>query len=99
MPSAFEKQVKPHVSKHFDFFFYVFFLLKPLCQWQKTYSSLVKCKKCNRVCFHSLQGSSKLEKAEILQMTVDHLKLLHAMGGKGGTAYMVGFSLSISSIL
>ncbi|XP_038839907.1 hairy/enhancer-of-split related with YRPW motif-like protein, partial [Salvelinus namaycush] len=26
---------------------------------------------------------SKLEKAEILQMTVDHLKLLHAMGGKG----------------
>ncbi|XP_064838901.1 hairy/enhancer-of-split related with YRPW motif-like protein [Oncorhynchus masou masou] len=29
------------------------------------------------------QGSSKLEKAEILQMTVDHLKLLHAIGGKG----------------
>eukprot|EP00066_Takifugu_rubripes_P029166 XP_011618432.1 PREDICTED: hairy/enhancer-of-split related with YRPW motif-like protein [Takifugu rubripes] len=29
------------------------------------------------------QGSSKLEKAEILQMTVDHLKLLHAVGGKG----------------
>ncbi|KAJ7991961.1 hypothetical protein DPEC_G00289280 [Dallia pectoralis] len=30
------------------------------------------------------QGSSKLEKAEILQMTVDHLKLLHVMvGGKG----------------
>ncbi|XP_062846837.1 hairy/enhancer-of-split related with YRPW motif-like protein [Trichomycterus rosablanca] len=29
------------------------------------------------------QGSSKLEKAEILQMTVDHLKLLHAMGSKG----------------
>nr|XP_013998696.1 unnamed protein product [Salmo salar] len=29
------------------------------------------------------QGSSKLEKAEILQMTVDHLKLLHAMGAKG----------------
>ncbi|XP_072303226.1 hairy/enhancer-of-split related with YRPW motif-like protein [Eucyclogobius newberryi] len=29
------------------------------------------------------QGSSKLEKAEILQMTVDHLKILHAMGGKG----------------
>lgn len=33
-----------------------------------------------------LQGSSKLEKAEILQMTVDHLKLLHAMGGKGETS-------------
>ncbi|XP_076005831.1 hairy/enhancer-of-split related with YRPW motif protein 1 [Genypterus blacodes] len=29
------------------------------------------------------QGSAKLEKAEILQMTVDHLKLLHAAGGKG----------------
>ncbi|XP_074540354.1 hairy/enhancer-of-split related with YRPW motif protein 1-like [Halichoeres trimaculatus] len=29
------------------------------------------------------QGSAKLEKAEILQMTVDHLKMLHASGGKG----------------
>ncbi|KAM9310668.1 hairy/enhancer-of-split related with YRPW motif protein 1-like [Pholidichthys leucotaenia] len=29
------------------------------------------------------QGSAKLEKAEILQMTVDHLKLLHASSGKG----------------
>ncbi|XP_069751852.1 hairy/enhancer-of-split related with YRPW motif protein 2-like [Narcine bancroftii] len=29
------------------------------------------------------QGSSKLEKAEILQMTVDHLKLLRSIGGKG----------------
>ncbi|GAB0199404.1 hairy/enhancer-of-split related with YRPW motif-like protein [Grus japonensis] len=29
------------------------------------------------------QGSSKLEKAEILQMTVDHLKMLHATGGTG----------------
>ncbi|XP_010224672.1 PREDICTED: hairy/enhancer-of-split related with YRPW motif-like protein [Tinamus guttatus] len=28
-------------------------------------------------------GSSKLEKAEILQMTVDHLKMLHATGGAG----------------
>lgn len=24
-----------------------------------------------------------MEKAEILQMTVDHLKMLHASGGKG----------------
>lgn len=34
---------------------------------------------------HSLlvKGSAKLEKAEILQMTVDHLKMLHAAGGKG----------------
>lgn len=31
----------------------------------------------------ALQGSAKLEKAEILQMTVDHLKMLHASGGKG----------------
>ncbi|XP_056901278.1 hairy/enhancer-of-split related with YRPW motif protein 1-like [Takifugu flavidus] len=29
------------------------------------------------------QGSAKLEKAEILQMTVDHLKMLHATCGKG----------------
>ncbi|XP_041103984.1 hairy/enhancer-of-split related with YRPW motif protein 1 [Polyodon spathula] len=29
------------------------------------------------------QGSAKLEKAEILQMTVDHLKILHAAGDKG----------------
>uniref|UniRef100_A0A8C5DSB3 Hairy/enhancer-of-split related with YRPW motif protein 2-like n=1 Tax=Gouania willdenowi TaxID=441366 RepID=A0A8C5DSB3_GOUWI len=29
------------------------------------------------------QGSSKLEKAEILQMTVDHLKMLQNAGGKG----------------
>ncbi|XP_068424985.1 hairy/enhancer-of-split related with YRPW motif protein 2-like [Clinocottus analis] len=28
-------------------------------------------------------GSAKLEKAEILQMTVDHLKVLQATGGKG----------------
>lgn len=27
------------------------------------------------------QGSAKLEKAEILQLTVDHLKQLHARGG------------------
>lgn len=40
--------------------------------------------KCCRLCS---QGSSKLEKAEILQMTVDHLKLLHAMGGKGGRSF------------
>nr|XP_061789790.1 hairy/enhancer-of-split related with YRPW motif protein 1-like isoform X2 [Nerophis lumbriciformis] len=31
----------------------------------------------------AMQGSAKLEKAEILQMTVDHLKMLHASGGKG----------------
>lgn len=35
----------------------------------------------------SLQGAAKLEKAEILQMTVDHLKMLHASGGKGNIIY------------
>lgn len=30
--------------------------------------------------YFSPQGSAKLEKAEILQMTVDHLKYLHAKG-------------------
>ncbi|XP_061602909.1 hairy/enhancer-of-split related with YRPW motif protein 2-like isoform X2 [Cololabis saira] len=29
------------------------------------------------------QGSAKLEKAEILQMTVDHLKMLQSSGGRG----------------
>lgn len=35
------------------------------------------------LCSAILQGSAKLEKAEILQMTVEHLKMLHAAGGKG----------------
>lgn len=34
------------------------------------------------------QGSSKLEKAEVLQMTVDHLKMLHASGGTGNSALL-----------
>ncbi|XP_043915848.1 hairy/enhancer-of-split related with YRPW motif-like protein isoform X1 [Protopterus annectens] len=38
------------------------------------------------------QGSSKLEKAEILQMTVDHLKMLHATGGKG---YFDAYTLAV----
>ena len=36
------------------------------------------------------QGSAKLEKAEILQMTVDHLKMLHAKG-KCFAIYIVCF--------
>uniref|UniRef100_A0AAZ3P108 Uncharacterized protein n=1 Tax=Oncorhynchus tshawytscha TaxID=74940 RepID=A0AAZ3P108_ONCTS len=32
---------------------------------------------------YSTIGSSKLEKAEILQITVDHLKMLHAASGQG----------------
>lgn len=39
----------------------------------------------------ALQGSAKLEKAEILQMTVDHLKMLHASGGKGNGWLFLGF--------
>ncbi|KAH0617621.1 hypothetical protein JD844_016054 [Phrynosoma platyrhinos] len=35
------------------------------------------------------QGSAKLEKAEILQMTVDHLKMLHTAGGKGNVSDLV----------
>lgn len=35
------------------------------------------------LCLRYPQGSSKLEKAEVLQMTVDHLKMLHASGGAG----------------
>lgn len=35
------------------------------------------------LCLWYPQGSSKLEKAEVLQMTVDHLKMLHASGGTG----------------
>nr|XP_025035282.1 hairy/enhancer-of-split related with YRPW motif-like protein [Pelodiscus sinensis] len=38
---------------------------------------------CCRVLTVRPWGSSKLEKAEILQMTVDHLKMLHATGGTG----------------
>lgn len=35
------------------------------------------------------QGSAKLEKAEILQMTVDHLKMLHAKGQSVRCLFMV----------
>lgn len=68
-------------------------------QLYKIWFKRVKC------CLFPLQGSSKLEKAEILQMTVDHLKLLHAMGGKGETSECIAcktvfstFSVSISSM-
>lgn len=40
------------------------------------------------LCFLYPQGSSKLEKAEVLQMTVDHLKMLHASGGTGNRALL-----------
>ena len=36
------------------------------------------------------QGSAKLEKAEILQMTVDHLKLLHQKGNRNFTIIYSG---------
>lgn len=40
------------------------------------------------LCLLYTQGSSKLEKAEVLQMTVDHLKMLHATGGTGTDALL-----------
>lgn len=40
------------------------------------------------LCLLYPQGSSKLEKAEVLQMTVDHLKMLHATGGTGTHALL-----------
>lgn len=43
------------------------------------------------------KGSAKLEKAEILQMTVDHLKMLHAAGGKGMSASHLPISPPITS--
>lgn len=41
----------------------------------------------------TFKGSAKLEKAEILQMTVDHLKMLHASGGKGKSVMILMFDL------
>lgn len=40
------------------------------------------------------QGSAKLEKAEILQMTVDHLKMLHAKG----TYFLIFFHFKTFSL-
>jgi YRPW motif-containing protein len=44
-------------------------------------SSLTELKRLVPSAFEK-QGSAKLEKAEILQLTVDHLKMLHAKGKK-----------------
>lgn len=42
------------------------------------------------------QGSAKLEKAEILQMTVDHLKMLHTKGKLlAHIFYLISFHLSL----
>lgn len=45
-------------------------------------SSLVELKRLVPSAFEK-QGSAKLEKAEILQLTVDHLRSLHAKGKPG----------------
>ncbi|KAM9354372.1 hairy/enhancer-of-split related with YRPW motif protein 2 [Pholidichthys leucotaenia] len=45
-------------------------------------SSLLELRRLVPTAFEK-QGSAKLEKAEILQMTVDHLKMLQATAGKG----------------
>ena len=44
------------------------------------------------------QGSAKLEKAEILQLTVDHLKMLHAKGKIGNNSAPIPVRLLISSV-
>lgn len=69
VPSAYEKQVRSAVIS----------ATKPHCGC--SLGLLMP----NWLLFSSsaLKGSAKLEKAEILQMTVDHLKMLHASGGKG----------------
>lgn len=41
------------------------------------------------------QGSAKLEKAEILQLTVDHLKMLHAKGNYDLYIYLQLHSLRV----
>ncbi|XP_033014576.1 hairy/enhancer-of-split related with YRPW motif-like protein [Lacerta agilis] len=48
------------------------------------------------------QGSSKMEKAEVLQMTVDHLKMLHAIGGTGKKVSdyrMIGFRQCFTEVV
>lgn len=55
---------------------------------KENWKSSIKCPKfvsieLTRLYYLFMQGSAKLEKAEILQMTVDHLKMLQATGGKG----------------
>lgn len=79
VPSAFEKQVR---QGHL----YIKVIVSTVRLSCPSVSLLI----CKEICeikrllsFFSLQGSAKLEKAEILQMTVDHLKMLHAAGGKG----------------
>ena len=46
------------------------------------------------------QGSAKLEKAEILQMTVDHLKMLHAKGKQNFICFaLFKFNVTLESFL
>ncbi|XP_025072359.1 hairy/enhancer-of-split related with YRPW motif protein 1 [Alligator sinensis] len=65
------------------------FLNSNSCSEKEHVQNAVCEEKCNRLSGKLLKswccgsGSAKLEKAEILQMTVDHLKMLHTAGGKG----------------
>ncbi|XP_047200202.1 hairy/enhancer-of-split related with YRPW motif protein 1 isoform X1 [Hippoglossus stenolepis] len=81
VPSAFEKQVFNYYCSNVPYTELTFKVWK----YENTFIYL-----CSFGLFvfnlffsPSLKGSAKLEKAEILQMTVDHLKMLHAAGGKG----------------
>lgn len=74
MPSAFEKQVSPRDPPS----------CSPSLPGRERHLSLTSLFCLKRFVPSLLsQGSAKLEKAEILQMTVDHLKMLHTAGGKG----------------
>ena len=42
------------------------------------------------------QGSAKLEKAEILQMTVDHLRMLHNKGNYTTHLFLYGQTVAIN---
>uniref|UniRef100_A0A8C7J6P9 Hes related family bHLH transcription factor with YRPW motif 1 n=1 Tax=Oncorhynchus kisutch TaxID=8019 RepID=A0A8C7J6P9_ONCKI len=44
---------------------------------------IIEKRRCDRLNNIQVCGSSKLEKAEILQITVDHLKMIHAASGQG----------------
>ncbi|XP_077156345.1 hairy/enhancer-of-split related with YRPW motif protein 2 isoform X1 [Paroedura picta] len=69
VPTAFEKQISPLSCS-----------LPYPPSFRRDFSGNTR--ECSRK-MEVGKGSAKLEKAEILQMTVDHLKMLQATGGKG----------------
>lgn len=83
VPAAFEKQVIFHVTLHGEIIVLIDVeRLMPM--------ALDLNQELTNVFF--LQGSAKLEKAEILQMTVDHLRILHSKGKKIYKSYELYFT-------